>query len=85
MHEQLKEQGIGYAQWRPPHDPLNTVILKLTNACNLACTYCYDHEDMVHRLYDHAHGALLAAKEQGRNRVACATSPVAWIDQSPPG
>lgn len=46
LHEQLKEQGIGYAQWRPPHDQLNTVILKLTNACNLACTYCYDHEDM---------------------------------------
>lgn len=46
LHERLKAQGIGYARPQPSHDKLNTVILKLTNACNLACTYCYDHEDI---------------------------------------
>lgn len=46
LQAQLKEQGVGYAPWQQTHEKLNTVILKLTNACNLACTYCYDHEDM---------------------------------------
>ncbi|MFN9622035.1 MAG: radical SAM protein [Cyanobacteriota bacterium] len=39
----LAERGIGIA---PPleHKSLNTVILKLTKVCNLACSYCYDFE-----------------------------------------
>jgi uncharacterized protein len=39
----LSERGIGHAP-RHAHDRLNTVILKLTKACNLACSYCYDYE-----------------------------------------
>lgn len=46
LHQRLEAQGVGHARVRPPHEALNTVILKLTNACNLACTYCYDHEDL---------------------------------------
>jgi uncharacterized protein len=46
LRSALKEQYIGYPKPKVSHDNLNTVILKLTNACNLACTYCYDHEHM---------------------------------------
>ncbi|MEM9001687.1 MAG: radical SAM protein [Bacteroidota bacterium] len=42
----LTNRGIGSAN-AVEHNSLNTVILKLTKACNLGCTYCYDfeHED----------------------------------------
>lgn len=40
---ELAGYGIGGAA--PPRaGTLNTLILKLTNACNYACTYCYDYE-----------------------------------------
>jgi uncharacterized protein len=39
----LASQGIG-GPLPPRSDTLNTLILKLTNACNYACTYCYDYE-----------------------------------------
>ncbi len=40
---ELAGYGIGGAV--PPRaEALNTLILKLTNACNYACTYCYDYE-----------------------------------------
>jgi uncharacterized protein len=40
---ELADQGIGVS--RPPRfESLNTLILKMTNACNYACTYCYDYE-----------------------------------------
>jgi len=30
----------------PPADfPLNTMVLNVTNKCNLACTYCYEYGD----------------------------------------
>jgi uncharacterized protein len=43
LTEILEERGIGIDA---PiiNETLNTVILKLTKACNLACTYCYDFE-----------------------------------------
>lgn len=47
---ELFEMGLGGASWATPRD-LNTVILKLTKACNYACTYCYDLEpedEMTH-------------------------------------
>jgi uncharacterized protein len=47
----LQERGIGIDA--PFHnETLNTVILKLTKACNLACTYCYDfeHEDKARHM-----------------------------------
>jgi uncharacterized protein len=32
----------------PPDFPLNTVVLNVTNKCNLACTYCYEYgEDKI--------------------------------------
>ena len=33
----------------PPEDfPLNTMVLNVTNKCNLACTYCYEYgEDKI--------------------------------------
>lgn len=37
--------GYGVGVTLPHHsETLNTLILKLTNACNYACTYCYDYE-----------------------------------------
>jgi uncharacterized protein len=41
--EELADHGLGTAEPRRPGD-LNTIILKLTNACNYGCTYCYDYE-----------------------------------------
>src|SRR5215470_7178467 len=40
---ELAEHGLGQAP-PPRFDSLNTLILKLTNACNYACSYCYDYE-----------------------------------------
>ena len=39
----LLDLGLGRLPYMTPPD-LNTVILKLTKACNYACTYCYDME-----------------------------------------
>ncbi|WP_263384143.1 radical SAM/SPASM domain-containing protein [Granulicella arctica] len=44
---ELRGHGLG----RPPQPsvhPLNTLILKLTQACNYACTYCYDFAPEEH-------------------------------------
>jgi uncharacterized protein len=35
--------GLGIQSYGTPKD-LNTIILKLTKACNYACSYCYDME-----------------------------------------
>ncbi|MBH5338470.1 SPASM domain-containing protein [Streptomyces pactum] len=40
----LLERGIGVLGSERRFEQLNTVILKLTNACNYACSYCYDYE-----------------------------------------
>ncbi|AJT63895.1 hypothetical protein T261_2210 [Streptomyces lydicus] len=40
----LVERGIGVRGSERRFEQLNTVILKLTNACNYACSYCYDYE-----------------------------------------
>lgn len=44
----LVEHEIGVPGSERRFDQLNTVILKLTNACNFACTYCYDFEEFEH-------------------------------------
>ena len=43
LNQILTERGIGI-DLPKVNEELNTVILKLTKACNLACTYCYDYE-----------------------------------------
>src|ERR1700749_607889 len=40
---ELAVYGVGGAGLPRPQT-LNTLILKLTNACNYACAYCYDYE-----------------------------------------
>jgi uncharacterized protein len=40
----LVAEGVGVAGGERRFSDLNTLILKLTSACNLACSYCYDHE-----------------------------------------
>lgn len=40
---ELAEAGLGHQEYQTPGD-LNTIILKLTKACNYACSYCYDLE-----------------------------------------
>ncbi|WP_193776786.1 radical SAM protein [Streptomyces sp. E2N166] len=44
LRELLVERGIGIIGSERQFEALNTVILKLTNACNHACSYCYDYE-----------------------------------------
>lgn len=48
MQRLLIANRIGVETLERRFDTLNTVIIKLTNACNLACTYCYDFEKMEH-------------------------------------
>jgi uncharacterized protein len=40
----LEQHAVGIAGSERRFGGLNTVILKLTNACNFACAYCYDYE-----------------------------------------
>jgi uncharacterized protein len=44
----LREHRIGTPGSERRFGDLNTLILKLTNACNLACAYCYDFETSEH-------------------------------------
>ena len=44
LRENLTKQGVGVAGQAQDFSDLTTVIIKLTNACNLACAYCYDFE-----------------------------------------
>jgi uncharacterized protein len=46
MGRLLLDNRIGVSGTERRFDTLNTVIIKLTNACNLACAYCYDYERM---------------------------------------
>jgi uncharacterized protein len=43
LASELHEIGLGGREYGTPPD-LNTVILKLTKACNYVCSYCYDLE-----------------------------------------
>lgn len=43
LADELYSTGLGINEYATPPD-LNTIILKLTKACNYACTYCYDME-----------------------------------------
>jgi uncharacterized protein len=40
----LEEHLVGVVGTERHFGGLNTIILKLTNACNYACAYCYDYE-----------------------------------------
>jgi uncharacterized protein len=44
LRNALEEHDVGVAGKERHFGGLNTVILKLTNACNYACAYCYDYE-----------------------------------------
>jgi uncharacterized protein len=44
LRKMLVELRIGTVGAEKRFGGLNTIILKLTNACNLACAYCYDFE-----------------------------------------
>jgi uncharacterized protein len=46
LRDWLAELRIGVSRMERRFESLNTIILKLTNACNLACAYCYDYEKM---------------------------------------
>jgi uncharacterized protein len=45
LKELLVEHEVGVPDSERHFESLNTIILKLTNACNYACTYCYDFEE----------------------------------------
>lgn len=65
----LEERGIGAGAPRT-FQQFNTVILKLTKACNFACTYCYDfeHGDKARRMEE---GLLLEAARQAVDLADC--------------
>lgn len=44
LRTDLIDERVGIIGAEKQFFALNTLILKLTNACNLACTYCYDRE-----------------------------------------
>lgn len=44
LREQLIEAGVGVRGSEARFGPLNTLIVKVTAACNHACAYCYDYE-----------------------------------------
>lgn len=43
LRQALMERNIGSGE-RKSFDNFNTLIIKVTKSCNLACTYCYDIE-----------------------------------------
>jgi uncharacterized protein len=63
IEDLLGVRAIGYEHQPPPETPrmlpmapfpLNTMVLNVTNQCNLACTYCYEYgED---KIVDTEHG-----------------------------
>lgn len=44
LRDLLIQNGLGVGPRDDPQD-LNTLIIKLTKKCNIACTYCYDFEN----------------------------------------
>ena len=44
LRQLLTEHNVGTVGTERRFSQLNTIILKLTNACNYACSYCYDFE-----------------------------------------
>lgn len=68
----LRAAGLG-AQLVPPPTHLNTLVLKLTKACNYACAYCYDmeHVDTVgHMKPEVAHASVDEAIRLARRPVS---------------
>lgn len=63
LRENLIEQGVGVAGSVRNFSDLTTVIVKLTNACNLACAYCYDYEKSEKAQRIEADIALRALRE----------------------
>lgn len=62
----LIKEGLGQPGSEREFSALNTLILKLTNACNLACKYCYDYEQQEHATtlaLDHMRNAIVQALE----------------------
>lgn len=44
LRDNLVKQDVGVENPGREFSALTTIIIKLTNACNLACAYCYDYE-----------------------------------------
>ena len=49
LQANLIAQGVGVAGQARDFTDLTTVIVKLTNACNLACAYCYEDFETTER------------------------------------
>lgn len=60
--EELAALGLGGPAFQASGD-LRTLILKLTNACNYACTYCYDFEAAEGRLRMELETAVAAVEQ----------------------
>ncbi len=66
LRDELEQQQIGVVGSERHFDDLTTLIVKVTAACNLACTYCYDYESeaSARRIdFSHAQAAIAEALE----------------------
>ncbi len=66
LRDSLIKEGLGISNSEKQFSVLNTLILKLTNACNLACQYCYDYEQQEHATtlaLEHSRSAIRQALE----------------------
>lgn len=74
LKQLLLDHKVGL-RWSERHfSELNTLILKLTNACNYACAYCYDFEEFEK--------ATTLSPELGRRAIAEAidlADPELWV------
>lgn len=59
----LRDRAVGVAGSERRFDALTTLIVKLTNACNLACAYCYDYEQFEKARRIEARHALDAIRQ----------------------
>lgn len=62
LAEEFAELGLGGPAHHPPGH-LRTLILKLTNACNYACAYCYDFEAAEGRMRLELRTAVAAVEQ----------------------
>jgi len=72
LRSMLIREYVGVSGMERRFSDLSTIIIKLTNACNLACSYCYDFEptESAKRIeLDVAHRAIAEAIDLCKGRL----------------
>ncbi len=68
----LIDKGLGIEGSERIFTAFNTIILKLTSACNLACAYCYDYEQKeqaANLSVEHARKSICQALDQAEEKL----------------